>query len=56
MRIPFSVRHRKIIEQKKLKLSLNVIQKNKLLYLLNDYNETFYETTDTNWNYTVTFF
>lgn len=56
MRIPFSVRHRKLIEQNKLKLYLNVNQKTKLFYLLRDYNEIFYETTETNFNYNETSF
>lgn len=56
MKVPFSVRHKKIIEQDKLKLYLNVIQKTKLLYLLQDYNESFSETTETNWNYYETSF
>ncbi|MGI6409852.1 MAG: hypothetical protein ACOX0V_01250 [Bacteroidales bacterium] len=54
MNTTFSIRHKKLIEQNKLKLYLNVNQKTKILYLLNDYNESFYETTDTNWNYTET--
>jgi len=54
MNTTFSIRHKKLIEQNKLKLYLNVNQKTKLLYLLQDYNELFDETTDTNWDYTET--
>ena len=52
MNTTFSIRHKKLIEQNKLKLYLNVNQKTKILYLLNDNNDSLYETTYTNWNYT----
>ena len=54
MRIAFSIRHKKLIEKDKLQLYLSANQKIKLLYLLQEYNESFYETTDTNFNYTET--
>lgn len=54
MKTAFSLRHKKLIDQNKLRLYLNVNQKTKLLYLLQDYSESFYETTETNFNYTET--
>ncbi len=56
MKIPFSIRHEKLIEQDKLKVTFNTSQRNKLIYLLQDYNETFNEVTETNWRYSETSF
>ncbi len=56
MNIPFSIRHKDLIEQKRFNVSFNINQRTKLLSLLNDYNETFSETTETNWHYYETAF
>ena len=49
MKVPFSIRHKKLIEQDKLRLSFNVVQRRKILYLLEEFNEIFYEQDETNW-------
>ena len=56
MIIPFSIRHKKLLEKDKLRLSFNIIQRRKILYLLEDFNEIYNETTETNWNYEETSF
>lgn len=54
MQIPFSIRHEKLIEQEKLKVNFNTPQRNKIIYFLQKYNESFEEVTDTNWHYSET--
>ena len=56
MKIPFSVRHEKMIEENKLKVVFNNNQRTKLLYLLQDFNEIFNEVTETNWRYSESAF
>lgn len=56
MKIPFSIRHEKIIEENKLKVFFNNNQRTKILYLLQDYNEIFDEVTETNWRYSESSF
>jgi hypothetical protein len=56
MKSPFSIRHSRLIEENKLKLNLTKTQKMKFLYLLQDYNDSWYETTETGWNYSITIF
>ncbi len=56
MKVPFSIRHKKIIEQDKLKVQFNIGQRNKILFLLNDYEEIFDEVTETNWRYSESSF
>jgi len=56
MKAPFSIRHKKLIEQNKLKLNLTNTQKTKFMYLLQDYNDSWYETSETGWNYSFSIF
>lgn len=56
MKVPFSIRHRNLIEQNKLKLNLTETQKTKFLYLLQDYNTSSYEITETGWNQLISIF
>lgn len=54
MIIPFSERHKKLVANEKFKVDFNPTQRRKIIYQLEEYNETFHETTETNWNYTET--
>lgn len=50
MKVPFSIRHQKVIEQDKLQLLFNSQHRTKINYLLQDYNEIFREVSETNWH------
>lgn len=53
MKVPFSIRHRKLIEQGKFKINLSKNQRIKIRYLLGEFNESWHETTETGYNYSV---
>lgn len=52
--IPFSIRNKKAIEEKKLKIPLVSKRiRNEFIILFNQYEETQHRTTETNWNYSI---
>lgn len=56
MIIPFSERHKRLISSEEFKVEFSTVQKRKILFLLESFNEVYHKTTDTNWNYTETTF
>lgn len=52
MIIPFSERHKKLIAKENFQIDFSPSQKRKIIYQLEEYNEIFHETIETNWNYT----
>jgi len=53
MRILFSIRHKRVIDQNLLKITFNERQRKKFYTFLIDYDVDWYESDDTGWNYKV---
>lgn len=51
MKAPFSIRHERILGDKKHEITIDVNVRQKLLYFLEDYNEVFYERSRYNFDY-----
>jgi hypothetical protein len=56
MKFLFSRRHKKALENKSLKVSIPGPLRRSIWEIIASYNQSWYETTDTGWNYNTSHF